>query len=233
MCRILISGGDGKFATCLKNVKQNQYELIALSHKEMDVEEFDDVYYSISRYEPDYFIHAAAMTRPLNKHKLHPNTSLETNVVGTFNVTENCRRQNVKLIYLSTDYVYPGVTGNYKETDSVLPFTHYGWSKLGGECVVQMYPNTLILRLGMIEYPFPHLVAFINMIKSCMYNYEIAEIVLKLLDQDGIINVGGPAQSIYDFIKKDIPHIQPESCTFTDKLNTSMNIKKLKKIIND
>ena len=53
----------------------------------------------------------------------------------------------IKLIYFSTLYVYPGKTGNYKESDSLFPTNHYSWSKLGGECAVQMHKNSLILRV--------------------------------------------------------------------------------------
>ena len=47
--------------------------------------------------------------------------------------------KKIKLIYLSTSYVYPGTKGNYNETDALLPFNNYAWSKLGGEAAVQMY----------------------------------------------------------------------------------------------
>ena len=64
-----------------------------------------------------------------------------------------CSEFNIKLIYFSTSYIYPGVRGNYKETDPLLPSNNYGWSKLGGECAVHMYKNSLILRVSMTEKP--------------------------------------------------------------------------------
>ena len=69
-------------------------------------------------------------------------------------------------IYISTDYVYDGISGNFKETDCMKPFTKYGWSKLGGECAVQMYDNHLILRMAMNKKPFPHPKALKDMKKS-------------------------------------------------------------------
>ena len=54
-------------------------------------------------------------------------------------------QKNVKLIYFSTNYVYPGTKGNYKETEPVLPVNNYAWSKLGGEASVP-YKNSLILK---------------------------------------------------------------------------------------
>ena len=43
------------------------------------------------------------------------------------------KKFKIKLIYFSTNYVYPGNKGNYKEVDSVSPVNNYAWSKLGGE----------------------------------------------------------------------------------------------------
>ena len=57
---------------------------------------------------------------------------------------------------------YPGQKGqkNYKETDPILPINKYAISKFGGECSVQMYNNSLILRICMTEKPFIHKEAF-------------------------------------------------------------------------
>ena len=57
-----------------------------------------------------------------------------------------CSELNVKLIYFSTNYVYPGVKGNYSENDNLFPVNNYAWSKLGGECSVKLYKNSLIVR---------------------------------------------------------------------------------------
>ena len=64
--------------------------------------------------------------------------SIDNNIIGTCNVVKACKKLKIKLIYLSTSYVYPGLKGNYKETSPLLPYNNYAWSKLGGECAVQM-----------------------------------------------------------------------------------------------
>ena len=53
----------------------------------------------------------------------------------------------------------------------------------------------------MNKRPFPHPKALVDMKKSLMYIDEVPKIVLKLLDENGTINVGGKSQSIYDFVK--------------------------------
>ena len=148
-----------------------------------------------------------------------------------------CERYNKKIIYLSTDYVYPGKDGNYKETDTMKPFTKYGWSKLGGECAVQMYDNHLILRLAMNKKPFPHPKALTDMRKSLIYIDDAAKITLKLLDETGIINVGGKSQSVYEFVKETNPDIEPITLSDVSDVNMAtdctMDTTKMEEILDD
>ena len=74
--------------------------------------------------------------------------------------------KNIKLIYISTNFVYEGKKGNYSETDNLLPVNEYGWSKLGGECASHIYKNSLILRICMNNDQFPHKSAFTNYVTS-------------------------------------------------------------------
>ena len=149
-----------------------------------------------------------------------------------------------KLIHISTDYVYPGTAGNYSEDDPLSPFkaesdgnTKYGWSKLGGECAVRMYDNSLILWLCMCDYPFPHDTALIDVKKSYLYNFQAAAIIMKLLNKTGVINVGGKAQSVYDFASQKNPEIKKCSRSNIKDVsiapNTTMNIDKLRGILRE
>jgi dTDP-4-dehydrorhamnose reductase len=146
-------------------------------------------------------------------------------------------KYNIKLIYFSTDYVYPGIDGNYDEEDYLKPFTNYGWSKLGGECSVRLYDNHLILRMAMNKRPFPHPKALTDMKKSLMYIDEVPKILLKLLDENGTINFGGKSQSVYDFVKETNSDIGKITLDEINDVNMatdcSMNTNKLKRLIND
>ena len=62
------------------------------------------------------------------------------------------------------------------EKDYLLPVNNYAWSKLGGECAVQLYKNSLILRMCMTEKPFIHKSAFYNVKTSFMFQDEVAKI---------------------------------------------------------
>ena len=241
MKKILISGGNGNFAKQI--IKYNQeYDVSAPSHKEMDITVLKEVENYILETSPDIFLHAAAYTRPMDGHQINPDISLETNIIGTSNVSLACMKHKVKLVYISTDYVYPGKAGNYKEDSPLSPYigkddgmTKYGWSKLGGECAVRMCENSLILRICMCDDPFPHSQAIIDVKKSLIYNSEAAKIVLKLLDECGVINVGGPPMSVYDFVSNRNPNIDKISrCDILDvdiAPDTTMDVSKMKRIL--
>ena len=172
--------------------------------------------------------------------KIHENDiakSIDLNIIGTANVTKICSELGIKLIFFSTSYVYPGIKGNYKETDALLPKNNYSWSKMGGESSVQMYSNSLILRVCMTEKPFVHKKAFTDFITNFIFHDEIAKILFKLINKKGVINVGGKSQSVYKFVKKYNPKIKKNYAKkmlgSNYPLNPSMNISKLKKILND
>ena len=92
----------------------------------------------------------------MSLHEKDIGKSIDINVIGTANLVKACNKKRIKIIYLSTSYLYPGKKGNYKESDPLLPWNNYGWSKLGAESVVQMYKNSLIIRACMTEKPFVH-----------------------------------------------------------------------------
>ena len=236
MKRILISGGDGEFAKELQKCN-SEYEIIAPSKEEMDITDIESVDFGVGYYKPDYFIHAGALTRPMVIHESEPDKSIITNIIGTSNVVLTCMKYNVKLIYLSTDYVYPGIEGNYNEDDYLKPFTNYGWSKLGGECAVRLYDNHLLLRMAMNKRPFPHPKALVDMKKSLMYIDEASEVVLKLLDEKGTINVGGKSQSVYDFVKETNSDVGEIYLDDIDDVNMatdcSMDTTKMKRLLDD
>ena len=233
--RILITGGDGEF--CKHLVEEGKdCTFLTPTKKEADIRHYWnlDSYFYLHQNEFDYVIHAAAITRPMVIHEDNPTLSIKTNIIGTSNVVLMCERYNKKIIYISTDYVYEGKHGNYNESNPMKPFTKYGWSKLGGECAVQMCDNHLILRMAMNKKPFPHPKALKDMRKSLMYIEDAATVTLKLLNENGIINVGGKSQSVYDFVKEENVNIEPIYLKDISDVNMatdcSMDTTKMEKI---
>ena len=230
--RILITGGDGEF--CKHLVEQGKkHSFLTPTKKEADISDYCqlDRYFYEHQSKFDIVIHAAAITRPMVIHEDNPTLSIKTNIIGTSNVVLMCEKYNKKIVYISTDYVYKGIDGNYKEIDAMKPFTKYGWSKLGGECAVQMLKGSLILRLALTDFPFSYKKAIKNAYSSFLFNKDFAKILPSLINKTGIINVGGKRQSIYHFAKKSNPKIKKKMSKGEFPLNMDMNLKKLKKLL--
>ena len=229
---ILVTGGEGRFCKKLEK-SETQLKFYFANKKECNILNYKSLQKVVRKIKPDIIMHCAGLSRPMSLHETNIEKSIDLNIIGTSNVTKICSQYNLKLIYFSTGYVYEGVKGNYSETDPVKPFNNYGLSKLGGECAVSMYKNSLILRITMTEKPFPYKKAFSNLKTNFMFHEAFIKILPKLINKKGIINVGGKSKSVYSFAKKDNPKIVKTLAPKDIKLplNQTMNLSKLNKII--
>lgn len=230
---ILVTGGDGRFAKVLKE-KNKKLNLFFANKKQCNILKLSSIEKIIKKLRPKFLLHCAGLSRPMNIHEINISKSIDLNIIGTANITKICKKFNIKLIYFSTGYVYEGTKGNYSEKDPVKPFNNYALSKLGGECAVSMYKNSLILRITMTEKPFLHKKAYSNLISNFMFHEDLIKILPKLINKRGVINVGGISQSVYSFAKKNNPIVKKIIAKSKTNLplNQSMNLTKLKKIIN-
>jgi len=232
--KIVVTGGTGRFAQSLKKIKC-KYKFIYPSKNSLNIINLNSIKKFLKKEKPKSVLHLAALSRPMSLHDKNINKSISLNIIGTANLVRICSQLNIKLIYFSTSYVYSGKKGNYKENDPVLPWNNYAWSKLGGECAVQMYKNSLILRVSMTEKPFIHKKAFANVKLNFLFHDELVKILIKILDKKGIINVGGPTKTVYNFAKKYNPKVKKifvkKKSLYNFPLNPYMNLSKLKKII--
>ena len=229
--KIVVSGGNGRFATVLKKAV-NSKNYYFPSKSQMNILNLKSLEKYLRIKKPKYFIHVAALSRPMGIHDKKISKSIDMNIIGTCNVVKVCEKMKIKLIYFSTGYVYPGVRGNYNENDAVKPINKYAISKLGGECAVKMYDNSLILRIIMCEKPFIHKFAFHDVKTNFIFQNDVAKMIPKLLNKKGIINIGGKTQTVYNFAKKYNKKIRKISGKKIFPPNPSMSLKKLKKILN-
>tara|TARA_B110000971_G_scaffold140538_1_gene143662 strand:+ start:1023 stop:1709 length:687 start_codon:yes stop_codon:yes gene_type:complete len=226
----VITGGQGRFANTLKK-STLKLNLNYPNKRQLNVLSTFSIKKYLKKYKPKYLIHCAALSRPMDIHDKNISKSIDLNIIGTSNIVKICSQLNIKLIYFSTGYVYPGIKGNYKETDPVLPINNYAWSKLGGECAVAMYKNSLILRITMCEKPFLHKKAFHDIETNFMYHQDLVKVLPKILDKFGVINVGGKIQTVYQFAKLSNKNIKKISGKKLFPPKPSMNISKLRKFI--
>ena len=188
MKKIIFTGGSGKFGKVFKklNSKKNIYYP---SSNIFDVTNLKKMERFIKKIKPKFIIHAAAVSRPMDLHEKDIQKSISTNIIGTSNIVNLCQKYKIKLIYFSTNYVYPSKKGNYKEYNPLLPFNNYAWSKLGGECAVHMLKNSLILRTCMTEKPFMYKYAYTNLKTNIMFHEDLAKVFFKLINKKGVINI--------------------------------------------
>ena len=232
--KIIFTGGSGRFGSVLKKNK-TKYKVFFPTKKKLDITNYKKSFNYIKKIKPKFLIHAAALSRPMSIHDKNINNSIDINIMGTCNIVKICSKFKIKLIFFSTNYVYPSKSGTYKENDALLPRNTYAWSKLGAESAVQMYKNSLILRICMTEKPFVHKKAFANMKTNFMFQENLAKNLYKLINLKGIINVGGEIQSVYKFAKKYNSKVKKIFASKSQQkqfpLNSTMNISKFKKII--
>ena len=232
--KIIMTGGSGRFAQIFKKIKNNK-KIYYPSKKDLNLKNLNSIEKYVKKIKPDYLIHCAALSRPMDIHEKNIEESITTNIIGTSNIVRICSQEKIKLIYFSTNYVYPGIIGNYKENSALYPVNNYAWSKLGGEASVKLYKNSLIIRVCMTEKPFVHKSAFANVKSNFIYHEDVPKLLFKLLNEFGIINLGGKAQTIYNFAKKDNKQIKKaylkKKILKGMPFNSTMNLKKLNFIL--
>ncbi len=233
--KILVTGGNGRFAKVMKKNFTHKKNYIFLDKKKFNILSRNSIQKNLIKYKPKIVIHLAALSRPMALHYENIQKSISINIIGTSNLVIECSKLNIKLVHFSTQYVYPGLKGNYSENSPLLPMNNYAWSKLGAESAVQIYKNSLILRVAMIEKPWTYKYAYKNIKSNYLYHDEVAKLLPKLLSKKGVINIGSESDSIVKFArrtKKDVKvsRFFQKSNEPKTPINSSMNISKLKKI---
>ena len=229
MLKIIVTGADGRFGKILKKFKDKRF--IFRNKTELNILSNSSIIKNLKKFKPKYILHLAGLSRPMKIHESDISKSINLNIIGTSNLVMAASELGIKIIYLSTSYVYPGKKGNYKEEDALKPWNNYSWSKLGGECAVQMYKNSLIIRLCMTEKPFVHKRAYANVKSNFIFQEDAAKLILKILTKKGVINVGGASKTIYKFAKKYRKNVKKIYSKNEFPRRTDMNLNKLKLIL--
>jgi len=233
--KIIFTGGSGLLGSEFREIFP---EIDYPSSMDFNVADYHQMEKYLKSNRCELIIHAAAFTSPPSIDK-EPLKALEVNIVGTSNVVKLCVEYGIRLIYISTDYVFDGHKGNYKETDPVYPVNKYAWSKLGGECAVRMYDKSLIIRTTFGPNVFPYEKAFIDQWTSRESVSVIAEMISQLIDKDitGIIHVGGKRKTVFEYAKsldetKDIGRLSVNDVSFKVPCDTSLNCDRFKSVVN-
>jgi len=210
---ILITGTAGKLGTAIAKLLPNAIE----------IEKYLDAHIGI-----DTIVHCAAMISP-PKIKENPVEATHANIIGTALLANACYKRNIRLVYISTDYVFSGDKGNYDEASELLPQNKYAWSKLGGECAVQMLDKFVIIRLSFGPDEFPYKAAFVDQFTSRESASAIAIKIknIALSEYNGIIHIGGSRKSVFDYAlslgANDIDKISIKDMSVKMPVDTSLD----------
>jgi nucleoside-diphosphate-sugar epimerase len=148
--RVLVTGANGQLGKELKEISQQvnmPFKFYFTDMDSLDITDRDQVDEFVSVNKIEYIINCAAYTA-VDKAESDSDKAFAVNVNGIENIAIASRKYNIKVIHISTDFVFDGESRiPYKENDSVNPLSVYGESKLEGERVLQsMSPEWIIIR---------------------------------------------------------------------------------------
>mgnify|MGYP001177734176 CR=1 FL=1 len=222
--KTLLTGGSGLLGSQM--LKDNP-ELLAPSHQDFDVCNLELCATRLSVYRPDVLIHAAAFTSP-PKCEENPIAALEVNVKGTANLVQVCAHMDIKLVYISTDYVFDGKNGLYNADDPINPVNKYAMSKAAGELAVRLIDRNLVVRTSFCENQFPYPKAFIDQYTSRDYVDVISPLIYEAATskRTGVVHVGTERKSVYELAAKrkaDVGELSVNDINFKVPIDTSFN----------
>lgn len=150
--KILVTGVSGQLGYDVeRELERRGIEHLGTSSRELDITDREAVERLMAAYRPDAAIHCAAYTK-VDLAEDEPERCWAVNADGTRNMAAACRKTGAKLLYISTDYVFPG-TGerSYETGDPTGPVNTYGRSKLAGELAVQsLLEKYFIVRISWV-----------------------------------------------------------------------------------
>jgi len=232
MKRILITGCSGLLGS--KIIKQGFEEFDCLGtdivtpnninnyeFHPLDVSDKDKTIELIKKLNPSAVIHAAALTN-VDYCEEHPKEAYKINAKGTENIGLGCEEVGARLIYVSTDFVFDGEKGMYKETDPTNPVSVYGQTKLEGEKLIKNIDIDYCIARTSVLYGWHKNFNFVTWVidelkndnrvnvvidqyTSPTYADNLAEVLLTMVgkDIDGVFHTAGSEEiGRYEFAEK-------------------------------
>jgi dTDP-4-dehydrorhamnose reductase len=162
--KILITGAAGQLGQALvQEAGRRGWEVLPTDLEELDITDAGGIREVLRRHRPQAVVNAAAATR-VDELEADPDLALKVNSLGPRNLAVACRLLSLKLLHVSSDYVFDGAKeGPYVEWDETRPLSVYGLSKLLGEKYVrEQCPDHFIVRTAWLYgHPGPNFVTAI------------------------------------------------------------------------
>ena len=200
--KVLITGANGQLGKCLLDRVPTNWQVIALNSEQLDITNTLQIEQVFAEYVFDVVINAAAYTA-VDKAESEPEKAFAVNATGVANLAVACHKGNIRLIHISTDYVFDGKKNQpYTPSDPPNPITVYGKSKLAGELLGLAHnPNTQIIRTSWVYSEYGN-----NFVKTMLRLANEGKSEVKVVnDQIGCPTYAGNlAQYIIELMQKDI-----------------------------
>lgn len=207
---MLLTGGSGRLGQELQALLPG---MLAPGSSELDITDPGSVRAALRQYRPRLVIHAAAYT-DVGGAERERGACWRVNVEGTRNVARACREAGVKLLHVSTDYVFSGETGGYREDDTPGPVTNfYSLSKLVAEEAARQAGALLIVRTSFRPREFQYPVAFSDVYTSQDYvdiiAPELALAARHALDiSDTVLHIATERKSVFELARRRSPGVR-------------------------
>jgi len=152
--RLFVTGASGQLGS--EVLKRSQFEIYGIYSTtrpkvadvtliQCDITDRTRLLDTMIRVKPDWVLHLASATK-VEWCEANKELAWKINVDGTRNVVDGCRKLRSKLIFVSTDFVFDGNQGHYRESDKPNPINHYGRTKLEAEAIVSLHSHHVIAR---------------------------------------------------------------------------------------
>ncbi|MGE4589804.1 MAG: dTDP-4-dehydrorhamnose reductase [Acidaminococcaceae bacterium] len=150
--KILVTGVGGQLGyDVVRELKKRSIDCLGADLKEFDITDYEAAHGFITAYRPDVVIHCSAYTA-VDRAEDESELCHRVNATGTENIAKICKEIDAKMIYISTDYVFPGTGEDSSEVDSpTAPQNVYGRTKLEGELAVKkILDKYFIVRISWV-----------------------------------------------------------------------------------
>jgi dTDP-4-dehydrorhamnose reductase len=152
LCEVIVRGGAYNLTIASIEEKPLRHVLGA-QYMQCDITNKREIKNVVAACKPDVIINAAAMTN-VDACETEREQCWKINVEGVENIIDAAKKNNTKVIHVSTDYVFDGKTGPYAEDDRPDPLSYYGKSKLASENALRTSGLPYLIARTMVLYGF-------------------------------------------------------------------------------
>lgn len=197
MKKILITGSNGLLGQKLVELltQTPHYQVVATargenrlpfldgySYHSMDITSREQVLEVVANTKPDVIIHTAAMTN-VDECESKKATCWQQNVNAVEYLVEACQKIDCFLLHVSTDFIFDGKAGPYKEDAEANPISFYGWSKYAGEKIVTNSTLRWAIARTVLVYGIAHDMSRTNIILWVKKSLEEGKNIKVVTDQ--------------------------------------------------